>query len=108
MKTNNQLVVCITIVLLFTTKNLVAQVSTGNNFGAVGDYVGWQLNQNLNLDIVNEDRYPIKFYTDGGAGSGGMWNNLRMFIQGNDGNVGIGNFTTANTLLHLHQVSDVI
>jgi hypothetical protein len=96
MKTKNQLVICFTILQLLATKIVVAQVTTSNNFGGSGDYVGWKLNQNLNLDIVNEDRYPIKFYTAGGAGSGGMWNNLRMVIQGNDGNVGIGNFTTAN------------
>ena len=29
-----------------------------------------------------------------------------MFIEGRTGNVGIGNFTTANTLLHLHRVDD--
>ncbi|MFM2156853.1 MAG: hypothetical protein RL516_1602 [Bacteroidota bacterium] len=107
MKTNKILAINFTIVLLLTVKSLNAQVSTPSNSGSNVDYVGWQLNQNLDLNIVNEDRYPIKFYTDGGAGSGGMWNNLRMFIQGNDGNVGIGNFTTANTLLHLHQFDDV-
>lgn len=87
------MVVCINTVLLFATKILVAQVSTPNNFGGFGDYVCWQLGQNLDLNIVNENRLPINFFTDSGAGS---LSNLRMFIQGNDGNVGIGNFTTAN------------
>lgn len=73
----NQLSVWITIALLLTTKDIVAQVSTpSNSGGAIIDYVGWQLNENKDLNIVNEDRYPIKFYTDGGVGGGGMWNNF--------------------------------
>ena len=91
--------------MLFETSYLMAQVTTLGNSGSTGDYVGWQLGENKDLNIVNEDRYPINFFTDSGAGS---LSNLRMFIQGNNGNVGIGNFSTANTLLHLHQVSDVI
>ncbi|MBK7964031.1 MAG: hypothetical protein IPK10_01050 [Bacteroidetes bacterium] len=103
MKTNNQLVICISLVMLFTTKNLIAQVSTPFNIGVVGDYVGWTLGENKDLNIVNEDRFRINFFTDAGPGSGGMWNNLRMFIHDDNGHVGIGNFATANTLLHLHQ-----
>ncbi len=101
------LILC-TIVLTFVTNVVFAQISSLTTTGSSGDFVGWQLGQNISLDIVNEDQFPINFYTNGGAGSGGMWSNLRMFIQGTDGNVGIGNFTTANTLLHLHQSSDDI
>ncbi len=98
MKTINYLLAIITMLMIVMSTDLIAQVSTpSNSGGAITDYVGWQFNENKDLNIVNEDRYPIKFYTAGGAGSSGMWNNLRMFIQGKDGNVGIGNFTTANT-----------
>jgi hypothetical protein len=82
-----------------------AQVSTGFNFGSGTDYVGWDINQAFPLTIQHEAQQPINFYTDAGSGS---LNNLRMFIQGNDGHVGIGNFATANTLLHLHQAIDDI
>jgi hypothetical protein len=103
MKTNNQLVISITLLLLFTTKNLIAQVSTPANTGFVGNFVGWQLGEVKDLNIVNEDAFRINFYTNGSAGSGGMWNNLRMFIEGNTGRVGIGNFANANTLFHVHE-----
>ncbi len=104
MKTNKFLIYCITIVMLLHANKLMSQATVMGNSGSGGEYVGWQQGTGLNLDIVNEDQLPINFYTNGGASGGsGMWNNLRMFIQGTDGNVGIGNFATANTLLHLHQ-----
>ena len=82
---------------------LIAQVTTLGTFpGAPTDYVGWQTLSGIPLTIKNEDADPINFYTDAGTSSP---INLRMFIQGNDGHVGIGSFTTANTLLHLHQAS---
>ncbi len=40
MKTNKLLAICITTVLLFTTKNLIAQVTVPSNIGSGGDYVG--------------------------------------------------------------------
>ncbi|MBK7964034.1 MAG: tail fiber domain-containing protein [Bacteroidetes bacterium] len=106
MKTNKFKIACIIMLLLFNSNELMSQATVLGNSGTGGDYVGWQQGTGINLDIVNEDQLPINFYTNGGAGSGGMWNNLRMFIQGTDGNVGIGNFATANTLLHLHQSAD--
>lgn len=81
----------------------LSQVSTGANNGLASDYVGWDINQTFPLTIQHENSQPINFYTDAGSGS---LNNLRMFIEGRSGNVGIGNFTTANTLLHLHRVDD--
>lgn len=82
---------------------LNAQVITLVHSGSGNDYVGWDVNQPFALTIKHEAALPINFYTNANAGIGSL-NNLRMFIQGNDGNVGIGNFSTANTLLHLHQV----
>jgi|JI10StandDraft_1071094.scaffolds.fasta_scaffold12714_7 hypothetical protein len=92
--------------IFISTEKSMAQVSNPSNAGGPGDYVGWQLGTSLNLDIVNEDPNPINFYTDAGIGGPGSLSNLRMFIEGRTGNVGIGNFTTANTLLHLHRVDD--
>ena len=100
MKTNKILVISYTIVVLFTSKMLFAQVSTGNNFGFTGDYVGWNSAQAFPLVIKHEAQQPINFHTFAGAGT---LNNLRMFIEGNTGRVGIGNFASANTLLHVHE-----
>ncbi|MBK7964753.1 MAG: hypothetical protein IPK10_05325 [Bacteroidetes bacterium] len=103
MKTKLIQVLGIIIMLLFTNNKLYSQITTLNTFGgAPGDFAGWSQGSSLNFDIVNEDAFPIKFYTSGGPGSGGIWNNLRMIIAGN-GNVGVGNNTTPLSLFHLHQ-----
>lgn len=65
----------------------LSQVSTGANNGLASDYVGWDINQTFPLTIQHENSQPINFYTDAGSGS---LNNLRMFIEGRSGNVGIG------------------
>ena len=79
MKTQLFKLTVLCIMLLISIEKTIAQVTNPSNSGILGDYVGWQLGTNLNLDIVNEDQFPINFYTDAGSGS---LNNLRMFIEG--------------------------
>ena len=80
--------VLILLIIISDSKITNAQVSTGFNFGSLGDYVGWDGTTTIPLDIRhNNTTTPqnIDFYTD---------NSLRMSIVGNtginNGFVGIG------------------
>jgi hypothetical protein len=86
--------------MIMITNLSLGQVSTVPNNGLSTDYVGWDVNQGFPLTIKHEAQQPIHFHTFAGAGT---LNNLRMFIEGNTGRVGIGNFASANTLLHVHE-----
>jgi hypothetical protein len=90
----------ILIVIIPTT--CLSQVTRDLNNGLATDYVGWDVNQGFPLTIKHEAQQPINFYTFAGAGT---LSNLRMFIEGNTGRVGIGNFANANTLLHVHETA---
>ena len=92
----------LTIAMCLILSTMYGQVTTGFNFGISSDYVGWDINQTFPLTIKHEGDYPINFHTNAGAGS---LSNLRMFIEPN-GNIGVGNFTPANTLFHIHQSND--
>jgi hypothetical protein len=86
--------------MIMITKLSLGQVSTVPNIGLSTYYVGWDGFQTFPLVIKHEAQQPINFHTFAGAGA---LNNLRMFIEGNTGRVGIGNFASANTLLHVHE-----
>ena len=88
---------------LFTVFQVKSQTSILGNAGGSLNYLGWDVNQTFPLTIKHEaPMQPINFYTNAGAGS---LLNLRMFIEPN-GNIGVGNFTPANTLFHIHQSND--
>lgn len=99
MKTIKFYLKSIAIIILIKTGELNAQITNLSHAGGLGDYIGWQFNTSLDLDIVNEDPQRINFYTDAGSST---LNNLRMVIAGN-GNVGVGDNTTPLSLFHLHQ-----
>jgi hypothetical protein len=92
----------LTIAMCLFLSTMYGQVTTGFNFGISSDYVGWDDNQGFPLTIKHEALQPINFHTNTTAGS---LSNLRMFIEPN-GNIGVGNFTPANTLFHIHQSND--
>lgn len=88
---------------IFSSTNYVSAQATsaGNSNSPIGsnEYLGWKISTGLDLDILNEDSKPIKFYTNAGQGS---LNNLRMIIydaseRSNSGYVGIGNFDLSGT-----------
>jgi len=84
------------IIMILLSFQLSSQVSTPFNFGAPGNYVGWNNAQLFPLSIKHEGNQPINFYTNAGAGT---FNNQRMIININ-GNIGIGtNFTNPLHLL---------
>ncbi|MEO5673142.1 MAG: tail fiber domain-containing protein [Chitinophagales bacterium] len=79
-----------------------ADVAGGLGHVWVSNYwCGWDNTTSHQFDIKNENNQPINFYTNTGAGN---FTPLRMTITGG-GNVGIGNFTAPNYLLHIHNTS---
>lgn len=85
--------------------NCTGQSSTLGHLGTTADWLGWNTLTSANLEIGHQGNHRINFYTNAGSSFPGSLTNLRMFIE-EQGHIGIGNFSTANTLLHLHQSND--